>query len=54
MITKIADMLLWPGTKICQWFGVDPVDDQGGLIRAMFNMLVYLIVLLTLLWMFVW
>jgi hypothetical protein len=46
---KIADVLLWPGTKICEMLGVPPADDFG-LIRSMFNMLVYLCVLLPLLW----
>lgn len=46
---SIVDLLLWPGTKICQWFGVDPEADMG-LIRSMFNMLVYLTVILTALW----
>lgn len=46
---KIADVLLWPGTKICQFFGIQPTDDAG-LIRSMFNMLVYLCVLLPILW----
>ncbi|WP_168199294.1 hypothetical protein [Pseudorhodobacter turbinis] len=46
---KIADALLWPGTKICEWFGVDPKGDAG-LIRSMFNMIFYLTVILGLLW----
>ncbi|WP_298257839.1 hypothetical protein [uncultured Litoreibacter sp.] len=46
---KLADVLLWPGTKICQFFGIQPTDDAG-LIRSMFNMLVYLCVLLPILW----
>jgi len=44
-MTKIADALLWPGTKICQWFGLEPTADAG-LIRSMFNMIVYLVVIL--------
>ncbi|EPX80664.1 hypothetical protein [Litoreibacter arenae] len=46
---KIADVLLWPGTKICEMMGVPPADDMG-LIRSMFNMLVYLCILLPILW----
>jgi hypothetical protein len=46
---KIADALLWPGTKICEWFGVDPKADAG-LIRSMFNMIIYLTVILTVTW----
>lgn len=47
----ITDILLWPGTKICERMGVDPEADAG-LIRSMFNMLVYLVVILALVWMF--
>lgn len=43
------DMLLWPGTKICEHMGVDPKSDAG-LIRSMFNMIVYLVVILGLMW----
>lgn len=50
-IEKIADVLLWPGTKICQLFGVAPTEDMG-LIRSMFNMLVYLCILLPIVWIF--
>ena len=46
---KIAEILLWPGTKICQFFGIQPTDDAG-LIRSMFNMLVYLCILLPIVW----
>lgn len=46
---SIADILLWPGTKICERMGVDPEADAG-LIRSMFNMLVYLVVILTAMW----
>lgn len=46
---SITEIILWPGTKICQKMGVDPEADQG-LIRSMFNMLVYLVVILSLLW----
>lgn len=47
----LADILLWPGTMICRQFGVDPEGDMG-LIRSMFNMLVYLTVMLVVLWIF--
>jgi hypothetical protein len=39
-------LLLWPGTKICERLGVDPEADAG-LIRSMFNMIVYITVILT-------
>ena len=46
----ISDALLWPGTKICERMGIDPAKDEAGLIRAMFNMLVYLVVILGVMW----
>jgi hypothetical protein len=49
MAHRIADALLWPGTMICRRMGVDPESDQG-LIRSMFNMLVYLVLILTVMW----
>lgn len=42
-MTRIANALLWPGTKVCQQLGVDP-DSDAGLIRWMINTLVYLVV----------
>lgn len=48
---KIADMILWPGTKICERLGVDPESDAG-LIRSMFNMIVYLVIILGGMWAF--
>ena len=48
---KFADALLWPGTKACEWFGVNPTGDAG-LIRSMFNMIFYLVVILGGLWIF--
>ncbi len=45
----LTDVLLWPGTKICEWLGVDPEGDAG-LIRSMFNMIVYLCITLTIVW----
>lgn len=46
---SIVNVLLWPGTKNCQRLGVDPEADAG-LIRSMFNMIVYLVVLLSIVW----
>ncbi|SPH19655.1 hypothetical protein ASD8599_00390 [Ascidiaceihabitans donghaensis] len=46
---SVSDLILWPGTKICEALGVEPTSDQG-LIRSMFNMLVYLIVILFVMW----
>jgi hypothetical protein len=42
----MTKLLLWPGTKICERLGVDPEADAG-LIRSMFNMIVYITVILT-------
>lgn len=46
---SISDIILWPGTKICERMGVDPQSDAG-LIRSMFNMITYLTVLLAGIW----
>ncbi len=46
---SISDFLLWPGTKICERMGVDPEADAG-LIRSMFNMIVYLTLSLSVVW----
>ena len=48
----LTEILLWPGTKICERMGVDPEADAG-LIRSMMNMIVYLCVLLTIVWVIV-
>jgi uncharacterized membrane protein len=45
----LVDVILWPGTKICERLGVDPKSDAG-LIRSMFNMIVYLVVILGVMW----
>ena len=44
-----VNAMLWPGTVICRKIGVDPESDMG-LVRSMFNMIIYLVVLLGLLW----
>jgi hypothetical protein len=44
------NLLLWPGTKVCQRLGLDPEADSG-LIRSMFNMVIYLTVILGAMWM---
>ncbi len=50
-LMSIVDIILWPGTKICEVMGVEPTSDQG-LIRSMLNMLVYLIAILFGMWIF--
>jgi hypothetical protein len=46
---SVSEIILWPGTKICEGVGVDPESDAG-LIRSMFNMIVYLVVILGVMW----
>jgi hypothetical protein len=46
---SVSQIILWPGTKICEFLGVDPEADAG-LIRSMFNMIVYLVVILSFMW----
>lgn len=46
---SVSEIILWPGTKICERMGVDPESDAG-LIRSMFNMIVYLVVILGVMW----
>jgi len=46
---SLSEVLLWPGTKICERLGVDPEGDAG-LIRWMINTLVYLMVSLSIVW----
>lgn len=48
----LAQAFLWPGTKACEYLGVDP-EGEAGLIRWMVNTLVYLIVSLLVVWAFV-
>ena len=44
---SFSDLLLWPGTQVCLFLGIDPKSDAG-LIRWLMNTLIYLTVLLTL------
>ncbi len=46
---SLTKIMLWPGTKICERLGVEPESDAG-LIRSMFNMIVYLVVILGIMW----
>ncbi|MGB7317341.1 MAG: hypothetical protein WBC85_05170 [Planktotalea sp.] len=46
---NFAEMVLWPGTKICEKMGIDPSSDAG-LIRWMINTLIYLVVALIIVW----
>lgn len=48
----LSQALLWPGTKICERLGIDPEADAG-LIRSMFNMIVYLVICLAVVWIIV-
>jgi len=49
---NLADAILWPGTKVCEYLGVDPKADAG-LIRWFINTLVYLILSLAVVWIIV-
>ena len=46
---SLNDIILWPGTKICERMGIDP-DGDAGLIRWMLNTLVYLCIGLIIVW----
>lgn len=46
---KLAEAFLWPGTKVCEHYGVDPTADAG-LLRWFVNTLVYLSVSLAVVW----
>lgn len=49
---SFVDLILLPGTLVCLRMGIEPESDQG-LIRSMFNMLIYLVVILSALWIFI-
>ena len=46
---SIFDVLLYQGTLVCRRMGIDPESDHG-LLRSMFYMLIYLVVILRGLW----
>ena len=48
---SFVDLILLPGTLVCRRMGIEPESAQG-LIRSMFNMLIYLVVILSALWIF--
>lgn len=48
---SFVDLILLPGTLVCRRMGIEPESDQE-LIRSMFNMLIYLVVILSALWIF--
>lgn len=45
----ISDVILWPGTKVCEKMGLNP-EGEAALIRWMVNTLVYLTVALIVVW----
>lgn len=49
---KLAEAFLWPGTKVCEYFGVNPEGDAG-LLRWLVNTFVYLVASLIFVWIFV-
>ena len=48
---SFVDLNLLPGTLVCRRMGIEPESDQG-LIRSMFNMLIYLAFFSSALWIF--
>ena len=44
-----VNLLLWPGTQVCLRLGIEPESDMG-LVRSMFNMIFYLVVILGAMW----
>ena len=40
-MSKIARVILWPGTKMCHKLGIDPESDMG-LMRSFFNFMFWL------------
>jgi len=48
-MSKLIDLILWPGTYICERLGLDPTADSG-LMRSLFNMVLLMIVGLAVVW----
>lgn len=48
-LMTFSELVLWPGTKVCEHLGVDPTGDAG-LIRWFINTLVYLVISLAIVW----
>lgn len=46
---SFADLILWPGTKVCERLGIDPEADAG-LIRWFVNTMFYLVLGLIFVW----
>tara|TARA_R110000868_G_scaffold80018_38_gene227458 strand:- start:1508 stop:1663 length:156 start_codon:yes stop_codon:yes gene_type:complete len=46
---SLSEVFLWPGTKVCQYLGVESEEDAG-LIRWMVNTFVYLVLSLIVVW----
>lgn len=49
---SLSELILLPGTKVCERMGIDPESDAG-LIRWMINTLFYLVVGLVIVWIIV-
>lgn len=45
MVNRIAEIILWPGTKACEYFGIEP-DSDNGLMRMFFNFALWLSILM--------
>ncbi|WP_157888331.1 hypothetical protein [Neptunicoccus sediminis] len=48
---RMAELFLWPGTKMCEHLDIDPKGDLG-LLRSFFNMLFWLPLGLLMVWIF--
>ncbi|SMX48905.1 hypothetical protein [Maliponia aquimaris] len=49
---KLSEVFLYPGTKCCERLGVNPESDAG-LIRWMFNTIIYTVVGIVVVWIIV-
>jgi hypothetical protein len=48
-VEKVANFILWPGTKVCEHLGIDPKGDLG-LLRSFINMLIMMPIGLFIVW----
>ena len=46
-------LFLWPGTKFCEFFSVDPESEAGLMLRWVFNTMFYTTIGLILVWIIV-
>ncbi len=41
LLNSLGALLLWPGTFMCKYFGVNP-EEEMGLMRSFFNFMFWL------------